>query len=72
MSGKLYADRGYVSQKLVEMLFVDGIHFVTKTRNNMKGDKLPLCDRLMLRKRAVIESANDELKNICQVEHTRH
>jgi len=72
VSGKLYADRGYVSQKLAEMLFVDGIHFVAKMRNNMKGGELPLQDRLMLRKRAVIESVNDELKNICQIEHTRH
>jgi len=72
VSGKLYADRGYVSQKLAEILFVDGIHFVAKMRNNMKGGELPLQDRLMLRKRAVIESVNDELKNICQIEHTRH
>jgi hypothetical protein len=72
VSGKLYADRGYISQKLAEILFVDGIHFVAKMRNNMKGGELPLKDRLMLRKRAVIESVNDELKNICQIEHTRH
>ncbi|MDR0418879.1 MAG: IS982 family transposase [Prevotellaceae bacterium] len=72
VSGKLYADRGYISQKLAEILFVDGIHFVAKMRNNMKGGELPLQDRLMLRKRAVIESVNDELKNICQIEHTRH
>lgn len=72
VSGKLYADRGYVSQKLAEILFVDGIHFVARMRNNMKGGELPLQDRLMLRKRAVIESVNDELKNICQIEHTRH
>ena len=72
VSGKLYADRGYVSQKLAGILFVDGIHFVAKMRNNMKGGELPLQDRVMLRKRAVIESVNDELKNICQIEHTRH
>jgi len=72
ISGKLYADRGYISQKLAEILFVDGIHFVAKMRNNMKGGELPLQDRVMLRKRAVIESVNDELKNICQIEHTRH
>jgi len=72
VSGKLYADRGYVSQKLAEILFVDGINFVAKMRNNMKGGELPLQDRVMLRKRAVIESVNDELKNICQIEHTRH
>ena len=72
VSGKLYADRGYISAKLAEILFVDGIHLVYKMRNNMKGGELPLQDRLMLRKRAVIESVNDELKNICQIEHTRH
>lgn len=38
----------------------------------MKGGELPLIDKIMLRKRAVIESVNDELKNICQIEHTRH
>jgi hypothetical protein len=72
MSGKLYADRGYVSQRLAEILFVDGIHFVVGMRNNMKGGELPLQDRLMLRKRAVIEPVNDEWKHICQIEHTRH
>jgi len=72
VSGKIYADRGYISQKLAEILFVDGIHFVAKMRNNIKGGELPLQARLMLRKKAVIESVNDELKNICQIEHTRH
>jgi len=70
--GKLYADRGYISQKLRDILFVDGIHFVYKLRNNMKGGEIPLQDKIYLRKRAVIESVNDELKNICQIEHTRH
>ena len=69
--GKLYADRGYISQRLADILFVEGIQLVYKLRNNMKGE-LPLKDRIMLRKRAVIESVNDELKNICQIEHTRH
>lgn len=70
--GKLYADRGYISAKLKEILFVEGIHLVYKMRNNMKDGQIPLTDRILLRKRAVIESVNDELKNICQIEHTRH
>ena len=70
--GKLYADRGYISQTPRDILFVDGIHLVTKLRNNMKGGEIPLQDKINLRKRAVIESVNDELKNICQIEHTRH
>jgi IS5 family transposase len=72
VSGKLYADRGYISQALRDILFVDGIHFVTQMRNNMKGGEIPLQDRIYLRKRAIIETVNDELKNICQIEHTRH
>jgi len=44
---QLYADRGYVSQKLAEILFVDGIHFVVKMRNNMKGGELPLQDKTL-------------------------
>jgi hypothetical protein len=66
--GKLYADRGYISRKPAEILFVDGIHFVTEMRNSMKGGELPLQDRLMLRKRAVIESVNEEFKNICRID----
>jgi hypothetical protein len=68
VSGKLYADRGYISRKLAEILFVDGIHFVAKMRNKMTGGKLPLYDRVMLRKRVVTESVTDELKNSCQIE----
>jgi len=72
VSGKLYGDKGYISKELSEILFCDGVHLVTRLRNNMKGGEIPLKDRIMLRKRAVIECVNDELKNICQIEHTRH
>ena len=70
--GKLFADRGYISQNLFEMLFVDDIHLVTKLKRNMKNSLMNLYDKILLRKRAVIETVNDELKNICQIEHTRH
>lgn len=70
--GKLFADKGYISHKLTEILFVDGIHLMTGIRSNMKNCLMSLSDKVMLRKRAVIETVNDELKNICQVEHSRH
>jgi hypothetical protein len=70
--GKLYGDKGYISQSLFEKLFIDGIHLITKLRKNMKNCLMHISDKLMLRKRALIESVNDELKNICQIEHTRH
>ena len=55
------------------MLFIDDIHLVTKIKKNMKNSLMNLYDKLlMLRKRSVIETVNDELKNVCQIEHTRH
>jgi len=38
----------------------------------MKQKALSNEEKLLLCKRSVIETVNDELKNICQVEHTRH
>ncbi|WP_410745951.1 IS982 family transposase [Flavobacterium pectinovorum] len=70
--GKLFADKGYLSKALWEMLFADGIQLFTKLRKNMKNHIMNMKDKILLRKRAIIETINDELKNHCQVEHTRH
>jgi hypothetical protein len=72
LSGKLFGDRGYISQELFERLYKQGIQLITKLRKNMKNKLMEMMDKLLLRKRAVIESVNDFLKNICQVEHSRH
>lgn len=70
--GKLFGDRGYISQVLADYLWNDGVHLVYKRRKNMKTQNLSDTDRILLRKRSLIESVNDELKNICSVEHSRH
>lgn len=70
--GKLFGDRGYISQKLAEYLWNDGVELVYKRRKNMKKMNISDTDKILLRKRAVIESVNDELKNICSIQHTRH
>ena len=71
--GKLFADKGYVSKKLFEELLDKGVELITKQKKNAKNPgMLRLTDRLLLRKRAVIESVNDFLKNVCQIEHSRH
>ena len=72
LKGKLYADKGYISKELTHILFMDGLHLITSIRNNMKNTLMELKDKILLRKRAVIETVNDELKNICQIEHSRH
>jgi hypothetical protein len=72
LHGKLYGDRGYISQDLFEALWQQGTQLVTGIRKNMKNRLLPLWDKLMLRKRNLIETINDQLKNSNQIEHTRH
>ena len=70
--GKLFADKGYISQGLFERLFNDGIELVTGLKCNMKNKLMPLYDKILLRKRSVIETINDELKNVAQLVHSRH
>ena len=70
--GYLFGDKGYISQALFDLLFEDGIQLITKVRKNMKQRNLTETEQILLRKRAVIESVNDELKNICKLQHTRY
>lgn len=72
MFGKLFADKGYISKKLSDLLFGNGIQLIAKPKKNMKNVNLSQSDKILLRKRAIIESVNDELKNICKIQHTRH
>ena len=70
--GKLYADKGYISQSLFASLFDRGVHIVTGIRTNMKNHLMDVYDKIMLRKRSIIETINDMLKNVAQIVHTRH
>jgi hypothetical protein len=71
--GKLFGDKGYISQKLFDQLFTDhALQLITKLRKNMKAKLMLYTDRLLLRRRAIIETINDQLKNISQIQHSRH
>jgi hypothetical protein len=70
--GKVFGDRGYISKALFDTLFAYGVQLITKLRKDMKNKLFPLMDKLLLRKRSVIETVNDQLKNISQIEHSRH
>lgn len=73
LSGKVLADRGYLSQALFETLLTQmGIQLITKPKRNMKNKLMPLMDKLLTRKRSIIETIIDQLKNISQIEHSRH
>ena len=71
--GKLFGDKGYLSKKLCEeVLRTFNVQLVTGIRSNMKNQLMPLMDKLLLRKRAIVETIIDQLKNISQIEHSRH
>jgi len=57
--GKLFGDKGYISQPLFKTLFKRGLELVTSLRKRMKGQLMLLSDRLMLRKRFIIETITD-------------
>lgn len=70
--GKLFGDRGYISEKLKSELLKKGVLLITKLKKKMKNKLMPIYDKLMLRKRAIIESVNNLLKSSNQIEHHRH
>ena len=72
LSGKLFGDKGYISQELFDDLLAQGVQLVTLIRKRMKNKLMLILDKLLLRKRMLIESVIHQLKNICQLEHTRH
>jgi len=72
ITGKLFADKGYISQSLFDELLERGLQLITRIKKNMKNKLMPILDKILLRKRAIIETINDQLKNISQIEHTRH
>ncbi|MFL5704794.1 MAG: IS982 family transposase [Ktedonobacteraceae bacterium] len=72
LRGRLFGDRGSISAPLTQLLFEQGLHLINRLRKNMKNHLMHLSDKLLVRKRALIESIVDQLKNISQIEHSRH
>lgn len=70
--GKLFGDKGYISHELFLKLYEKGLEIITRLKLNMKNKLMSLIDKLLLRRRGVIESVNNKLKSGCQIEHHRH
>jgi hypothetical protein len=70
--GKLFGDKGYISQELFLKLYEKGIEIITRLKRNMKNKLMGLVNKILLRSRGVIESVNNKLKSCCQIEHHRH
>lgn len=70
--GKLYADKGYISKELFDSPWNNGTHIITGLRSNMKNKLMSAMDKIMLIKRSVIETINDEIKNVAMLVHSIH
>ncbi len=72
LQGKLFGDKGYISKSLFDKLYARGIRLFTGIRRDMKNHLLEIEDKILLRKRTLIESVFNVLKNRMNLEHTRH
>jgi hypothetical protein len=72
LQGKLYADKGYIGKALFRKLWRKGLQLITGIRRNMKNYLMPWLDKIMLRRRFIIETVFDNLKSSMGLEHTRH
>lgn len=70
--GKLFGDRGYISKKLFEELWSRGVQIITRLKQNMANILMPLEDKMLLKKRGIVESVINLLKTFFNLEHTRH
>lgn len=71
LKGQCFGDRGYLT-KLFAAFYEQGLQIVTKLRRRMKNVLMPLSDKLNLRRRGLIESVNDLLTSVFDIEHSRH
>jgi Transposase DDE domain len=72
LKGWAFADKGFINQKAFEDLLHKGLHLITGIRTNMKNKLMSYQQKILLKKRGMIESINDILKTVCDIEHTRH
>lgn len=72
LTGKIYADKGYIDKELLKTLWQRGLQLITGIRRNMKNYLMPIADKMLLRKRFIIETVLDTLKSEMRLEHSRH
>ena len=72
LQGWAFADKGFINQSALEQLLQKGLQLITGIRTNMKNKLMNFTQKLLLKKRGIIESIHDILKSVCDIEHTRH
>ncbi len=72
LSGVAFADKGFINSKAFEALLQNGLKLITTIRSNMKNKLLELKEKLLLKKRGMVEAVIEILKSLCDIEHSRH
>jgi len=72
LAGKLFGDKGYISEKLVDRLPKRELHLTTSIKKTMKNKIMTTYDKIMPLKRSLIETVFDYLKNKLNLKHSRH
>lgn len=72
LTGKCFGDKGYVGKEICQKLLKKGLHLITGIRKNMKNHLMPFIDKVLLRKRFLIETIFGILKTEFNLEHSRH
>lgn len=72
LDGLAAGDKGYLSKKKEETLLQQGLKLITRVRRNMKEKAMSTFEKYFLSQRGIVETVIDQLKSICQIEHTRH
>lgn len=72
VTGLLFGDKGYIKAELFATLYERGLKLVTGIKKGMKNKVMPIFEKILLRKRSIIETVFDVLKNSFELEHTRH
>lgn len=72
LKGVVFTDKGFISAKAFEALYADGLKIITGVRANMKNKLMDTTEKQLHKKRGLIESVNDILMTVCDIDHTRH
>jgi hypothetical protein len=72
ITGQMFGDKGYIKKELFEELLNRGLQLITPLKSNMINKLVPMNDKISLRKRSLVETVNDQLKNISYLVHSRH
>jgi hypothetical protein len=71
LSGKIFGDKGYISQKHKDKLKKRKLKLVTKVRKNMKPQRLTRLEEMLLKKRAIVETVIEQIKRTFCIENQR-